>query len=356
MEFKFTEEEIRDAVRAARFYCRSFTEQQFEGLMELRGRFAESGYLEAVHGIARLEGEKGISCAQALDATEKLITEKANLEKLNSNLQERTDALSGQIKQAVAEHEQLKKSIAEARKELTAANKQLSQTRNEQSAAEKKLEKVKQQVDREIEEYRQNAGVTKEETAAAAQLKAEVEKHGFSLEVMLGLSEEFASYENAREELAEALKQRGSLKEDIAHLVEQGKSEKAKLRSDIARMESEMKDLDHERIVLNNTVSQLRSDLVYEETVRQFHRRYSGVSVLLEHLATWDRVFFMRCVNPFFAMTGGVDAHSGNAHFWTDKQPAMCPQCGHNGLAFDERIYQSLDQPIGIPGKVVLGE
>lgn len=70
MEQQFTANEIRDAAKTARVYCHGFSEDMFESLMELEKRIADSGYLEAIQGLIRLEEEKGISCTEALDACE----------------------------------------------------------------------------------------------------------------------------------------------------------------------------------------------------------------------------------------------------------------------------------------------
>ena len=80
MNNEFTADEIRDAVRMARAHCPGFSEDDFESLMELEKRITDSGYLEAVLGLIRLEEEKGISCTEALDACEKLIKQKTKLE------------------------------------------------------------------------------------------------------------------------------------------------------------------------------------------------------------------------------------------------------------------------------------
>ena len=80
MNHEFTVEEIKDAARTARVHCPGFNEEKFESLMELGRRVAESGYLEAVQGLVRLEEEKGISCTEALDACEQLTKQKTKLE------------------------------------------------------------------------------------------------------------------------------------------------------------------------------------------------------------------------------------------------------------------------------------
>ena len=79
MSREFTVEEIRDSVRTARVHCPGFTEDMFESLMDIEKHIADSGYLEVVQGLLRLEEEKGISCTKALDACEKLLEQKTSL-------------------------------------------------------------------------------------------------------------------------------------------------------------------------------------------------------------------------------------------------------------------------------------
>ncbi len=56
----------------------------------------------------------------------------------------------------------------------------------------------------------------------------------------------------------------------------------------------------------------------------------------MEHLATWNQVYFARCVNPEYIMTRAVINNFGNARFWTDKEPNRCPHCGYWPAVFDE--------------------
>lgn len=98
MNDDFTVDEIRDAARAARVHCPGFTEDDFEGLMELEQRIVDSGYLEAVQGLLRLEEEKGLSCTEALDACEKLLEQKAKLEREVPDFEKRAEDLIQQDK------------------------------------------------------------------------------------------------------------------------------------------------------------------------------------------------------------------------------------------------------------------
>ena len=356
MDHEFSIEEIKDAVRAARIYCPGFTEDMFESLMELERHIADSGYLEAVQGLLRLEEEKGISCTEALDTCEKLTERKTRLEREVPELEKSVESLVSQIRQANGEYEQVKKATAKT-------NQELAQIRSEYVAAEKKLgifnkrmEKEKQYIQKEVEDCYKQANVTKEEVIAAGRVKAEVESHGFTLELALGLSKEFAGYKNARKELAEGLNEHGSLNKYLDNLAGWCNKERTRVMAEIASLESQKEGLASESFHLRNVLSQLQADIAGEENLRRFYRRYVGVSSLMEHLARWNQVFFVRCNNPVYALTGAFNANSGNAHLWTDKPPAMCPQCGHRDLLHDKEIYQALNWPAEIPLKLNLGE
>jgi len=324
--------------------------------MEVERRIADSGYLEAVLGLIRLEEEKGISCTEALDACEKLLKQKAKLEREVPDLEKRVGSLVAQVKQANTEHEQIKKDAAKARQEL-------EQIRNEYAAAEKKLEasnmkaeKEKQRIEKEVGDCYQKANVTKEEIMTAGKVKADVESHGFTLDLVLEISKEFAGYKNVREKLAEGLKEHGSLDKYLDNLADWDNKERARIMAEIASLESQKKGLSNENMRLENVLSQLQADIAGEEELRRFHYRYAGYSWLLEKLAKWEQVYFMRCGNPANMTAGIIDKKLGNPHFWTEKLPVSCPHCGYPITCFDTEIYQFLNRPAEEPFKVTLGD
>lgn len=356
MDQQFTAEEIKDAAKTARVYCHGFTEDMFESLMELEKRIGDSAYLEVVQTLIRLEEEKGISYTEALDACEKLLEQKAKLEREVPDLEKRSGSLVAQIKQANAEYEQVKGDVAKARQEL-------EQIRNENVVVEKKLEafnrkaeKEKQLIEKDVEDCYQQANVTKEEIVTADKVKADVESCGFTLELVLDISREFAGHKNAREKLAAGLKEHGLLNKYLDELDAWGSKERARIMAEIAGLESQKKGLNNENIRLGNVLSQLQADIAGEEELRRFHRRYAGYSWLLEKLATWEQVFFIRCGNPVNMGASIINNKLGNPHFWTEKPPVSCPHCGYPHTYFDTEIYQYLNWPAEVPFKLTLGE
>ncbi len=338
MSYELTVDELREAVRTARIYSPSLTEEQFQGVMELQRCLGESGRLEAACGLAQLEKERGTLCTEALDVVEQLLSDKGRLEPDVASLEEEKALLQ-------EENQQLKVATEQAKEGLQTVQAEHQKEERDLAAFKKKAEKEKQTIDRELEEYRRKANVTKEEIVTAGQLKAEVEKHGFSLDLVLGLSQEFAGYGNIRGELAKGLKEGQTLTKYNEQAEERNKT-----------LQADTKSLEGNRQQLESKLSQLRADEAFEKELRRFYHRYQGAEGLLEYLASWDAIYFVRCTNPVFAVTGAFVRSAGGAHFWTDKPPTKCPHCGMAMLQPDEKPYLALNWPVGEPVKLQLRE
>ncbi len=356
MDNEFSIEEIREVAKLATVYCPGFSQEQFESLMELERHTPESGYLEAAKGLARLEKEKGVYCAEALDAFKELSENNIKLGKLVKGLETRVQQLEEQVRHAKGEYEQVKKATDQAQRELAEIRSKRAREEEDLNNFRKKAEVAKRRIDTEFQEYREHADVTREEVDAASQIKSSAKSHGLGLDLVLSLSQELAGHQNARDKLAEGLRKHDSLIKYLEDLTKSAENARTALKSELASLESQKNSLEGNRRNMEAVLSQLQADINYEEELRRFHRRYQGVRGLMEHLAGWNGVFFMRCNNPLFALTGAFDRNSGNARFWTDKRPAMCPQCGCRDLIFDKEAYQSLNCPVGTPLRLRLGE
>lgn len=363
MNYEFTLDELKEVIRTARVFCPSFGESQYRDLMTLGKRLTDSGYLEAAHALARLEREKGIPCARALDAFNQLVAEKGKLEgelgDLKQELATQQDANRG------AEHRllQLNEDIKTARQELQAVQADRQREEKELLAFKKKGGSQRQRIDEDVAQCREKAKVTEEQVAITGQLIAEVESRGFTLTLLLDLCQEFAGHENSREELSRALIERQTLSNYIANLKEQGEIQKKALKLDLDRLKSEkdrsqaeVNSLEEARSQLQSALLQLQADAAEQEQLRGFYRRYYGVSGLMECLARWDQIFFLRCNNPLSALAGVVDRSAGPAYFWTDKPAKRCPHCGLTMLIYDEKPYQALNCPVGSLLRLQLGE
>jgi DNA repair exonuclease SbcCD ATPase subunit len=347
MSDEFTVDEIREAVTLARIYSQGYAEEQFRASVELVERLGESGYLEAVSGIAKLEKEKGVHFAEALDACERLVNDKAVLEQKLGDLEVKLEVTKRELTEAQGTLSKLKEAAEQAEAERQKEEAELA-------VVTKKAKREKGRIDKELEEYQQRANLTEQEVDMASRIKAEVDIHGLTLDLVLDLAQEFAGYEDSRGELAKGLEEYGSVGESIRAL----EADLSELQKSQNEKQTRVDSLEERRHQLESTISQLQADATYEEELRRFYRRYHGVSSLIDYLAAWNQVYFVRCNNPLFALTGAVSRSAGNAHFWMDKSPNRCPHCGSgsNLLVYDEGPYQALGIPAGTPVRLLLGE
>lgn len=340
MNDELTIEEIRDAVKLARIYSPSYTEEEFQASAELINRLGESGYLEAVRSIARLEREQGITLDGVMDACERLIKDEKGLDKKLGDLKVKYGDTREKVREEEARLNQLVGAIKETETRL--------------ASLRKEAEMEKKRIDKELKDYREEANLSHEEIDQAFLLKTEVDGHSLTLELVLNLVGEFTGYEDRRDELSKGLKRHKSLGAAIKVL----EADLDRLREREAEEKTKAERMEEECLKLEKAISELRSDKAYEDELRRFYRRYHGISPLMEHLAAWNEIFFVRCSNPVYAVTGAFSRSAGNAHFWMDKQPARCPHCGagSNYLLYDEGPYQALGIPAGTPVRLQLGE
>ena len=353
---EFTATEIEEAIMAARIFNESYGHEQFHALRELEKRLQDSNYVEVVAAVARFEKERGIHCTKVLDAVEQLLRDSRELEQKIADRAGRLQTVENNVRLAEDKLHQVEEATEQAKAEHKREQEDLATFR-------KKAKREKQRIDRELEEYRQKANVTREEISSSSKLKEQLVSRGLTIEFTSDLLQEFVGHENARQELATALKERQTLTRYIADLNERAKeqkealeSERSNLQLDKDRRHAEIRNLDQARNQLANMLSQLQADVTHEEELRRFYQRYYGWSGLLEWLASWNHIFFLRCNNPVYAMTGALVQSAAGAHVWTDKAGPKCPHCGLDTLVYDERLYQAVQWPVGQPLKLQLGE
>ncbi len=356
MENEITAEELGQIIRATRVLATDFSEEQLQSLFAAQQKLTDSGFLEAIWGMVSLQKEQGISCSEALDANKELIKQKTGLERELSILKERLTQEQSKHNEATKTYQQLVSKIKAAKSELQAIQSDTQKEVALLSSFQEKTEKEKKRIEKGLERCKKNAGVTAKEIASASQLKAEVEKNGFSLETMLGLVQEFAPYHNAQERLAGALKTNQSLTEYIFALEQNSEEKKKDITATIDRLvsqqnseQSRVNKLNDARRQLETSISQLHADLDEEQGLRQFYIRYSPLSVLLEYLVSWKEVYFLRCDNPMCAPFAGI------TRFWTDRPVRKCPHCGLSMLSPDTEPFRLLNMPEGRVFKLKLG-
>lgn len=357
MEPKITTEELGQIVRAARVLSTDFSEEQIQSLSYAWQKLADSGFLEAVWGMVRLQEEQGISCSEALDTNKDLLTQKTRLEKELAILKEQMKQEQNKCIETKNIHQQLVSKINAANNELKVTQAAIQKEQEWLSSLQKKAEKEEKRIEKELEQHKKNAGATVEDIATAGQLKAEVEKSGFSLETMLRLVGEFAPYRDARDRLAGVLKNSQSLTEYISTLEQKSEEKKRDFSVAIDQLlkrktaeESEVKRLEEVSHRLEINVSRLHADLDEEQGLRQFYIRYSPLSVLLECLVSWKQVYFLRCDNPMCAPFAGI------TRFWTDRPVRKCPHCGLDMIKPDPEPFRLLNVPEGTEFTLQLGQ
>lgn len=362
MNNEFTNDELKEVISSARVFCPSFSEGQYRDLMTLGSRLNDSGYLQAVHGLSQLEREKGVPCTRALDAFNQLLAQKEQLEGQLGDLKQKLAAQQNANREAERKFHQLNEGIEMAKQELQTIRTKRQSEEKELLAFKKNAESQRQRIDEDVAQYQDKARVTEEQVATAVQLITEVESRGFTLTLLLDLCQEFAGHENAREELSRALIERHTLSEYIANLKEEGEIQKKalkldsdRLKSEKDRIQAEVNRLEEARSKLQSTLLQFRVDVGEQEQLRRFYSRYLGVSGLMECLASWEQIFFLRCNNPVSAMAGVLNRSAGAAHFWTDKPATRCPHCGLTMLIYDQEAYKVLNCPVGTRLRLQLG-
>lgn len=356
MKHEFSPEEINQIARAARVWAPGFSDEQLRWLVSAQSRLADSGFCRAAWELARFERERGINCSEVLDACERAQAEHAALGKKVRAQQAANQEAEKEYQQWQEAIEQAKKQLAEIRTEREREEKQLAVYR-------KKADREKKEIDQELEEYRQQANVTRQEITVAAELEAEVERSSFSLGLMLELSREFAGYEDVRERLAEGLKKCRTLAGYLTAMDEETEARRKAAELEMASLESrrnmeqaQITRLEQARYHLETVLSQMQADVADKEELRRFYRRYHGLSGLMECLASWDQVIFLRCNNPLSALAGFFAPSARGAHIWTDRPATRCPHCGSSMIILDERPYQALNWPVGAPLRLQLGE
>jgi hypothetical protein len=355
MGYEFTVEEIQEVIHATRVYSPGFSEEQLQALLLVKGRLRESGYLEAVRGLAQLEKE-GIPTTQALKENKELLRRNTELElKINNSLI-KWKSLEENNYKAEVDLNHLNKTIQQAKKELEELR--ATWTKEDRELTEFYLDagKEKENLAQEIDDCRQKSRITQAEVAIAGQIKAEIEAHNFSLELVLKLAQEFGSHEKPCEELALGIEKYQTVGGCIQEQQKVQQVELEKFSAEKERSQTDIKILEASRLGLQNILLRFQADVACEEEIRQFHRRYWNVIGLIECLASWDQVLFLKCHNPLSAMGGFFNPEVKNAHFWTDRKVAICPHCGFNLFNFDEKPYLALGAPVGEPLKIVLGE
>jgi predicted nucleic acid-binding Zn-ribbon protein len=348
MESELDREELGQVLQAMRVFLPDIGDEQFQSLLAAQDKLSAAGFLEAVWGVVRLQEEKGIDLSDAIDEYQNLLEENEKLAREQSSLKGKRDELQKAYQQILSD-------IAAAKKELEAILGKIGEEKEGLAAFVAQAEQEKKRINYELEKFRQKAGVTEKDVKMAGSLKTKVKRNGFGLETMLDLVKEFAPYRDARERLAKALEKEGSLTQRISSLKKEVKEQEDALASSIAQLTSQKTQEENELKRLKSVCQQwdsnlrhLQADVAEEQRLRHFMVRYGSGSGLLECLASWKQIRFLRCDNPGCEPFGGIN------HFWTEKQATKCPHCGSGPVYYDEELYKFLNLEMR-PFKLILG-
>lgn len=339
---EFTVEELKEVIRAARVFNPGFSEEQFQSLVELEKHVGDPVYLETVNGLRKLEGEKGISLSQALETHDRLLQENEELVKKNVAYRAKLEALEERLRTAEEKHQEVVDTIKDAMTQMKELRRDKEREESELAAFKKKAIEEKERIDEELAEYRQKADVTEADITAAEQIKAELTKHGFTLELALGVAGEFAGYTNARERLAEALKKYGKLTSYLASIETDIKT----LGENRRHMEDDLSHLEKERGQHEIFLSQLKTEIAEKSDLVGFYHRYIHLRSLIEYLGSSNHLTFHHCVwcGALFWLL-----RPGNI----PRNICKCPWCSLAFVEADRNAYAAVAQTPGAPLKLL---
>ena len=338
MTHEFTPEELTEVIRSARAFNPGFSEKQLQSLAELQTRLADSGYLEAVNGLVKLEREKGVPLSQALEMHNQLLQKNEKLERRIAAQRLELETLQNRVKETKEKYREAVKATEHATEQLRKVKQDLEREERQLVAYRKRAVTDKQRIDEEVVEYRQKADVTEKEIATAGQINQEVTRHGFSLELVIGLAQEFAGYGNAHERLAEALKKHGKLTSYLAALEDEMKT----LEENRHHMEGILSHLGNEYDQHKAVLSQLKAEIAEKGDLVGFYHRFVHLRQLMEYVGTSNQLTFHHCLwcgALFWILRPGNVSSS----------IYKCSWCGMALVEADRNAYASVAQPPGTP-------
>ena len=151
MEDEITTEELGQIIRAARVLSTDFNEEQIKSLSYAWQKLADTGFLDAVWGMVRLQQEQGTSCSEALDANKELLQKMESLESKLAVLKEKVAQEHNKHNEATKVHQQLLGQISAAKNELGLTQTAIQKEQEQLSSFQEKAEKEKSRIEKELE-------------------------------------------------------------------------------------------------------------------------------------------------------------------------------------------------------------
>ena len=353
MEREFSPEELSQLVKAAQIVAPGFTQDEYQSLVDSQEKLDETGFCDATWAVVRLQEQTGINCADVLEAVKELLWDKAKLETDIASLEKKQALLEEKTRQAEDTLRQLNETIKQAKDELVKIKSEHQKEAEALVSFKEKARLEKGSVDKDLEKCRKKAGVTEEQVVLAGNLKAELEKHGFSLELVLGLSQEFAGYEDARDKLAEGLKKYKTFSAFLVSINREGEEKKKTLQAEVSNLEGSRRQAEYILFQLRDEqgreeslLSQLQSQIAEKGDMVGFYHRHRHLQPLIEYLDNQGGITFHHCVICgvlFWIVRPGATNMSGY----------KCSWCGNMTIEPDKTAYTITGQQPGALVKLI---
>lgn len=327
MERELTPNEIDTAVTTTRITSSIITEEEYPYVVELHHRLKESGYLEAVRGLARMERELGVPCSDAVARYKGLLAEVEGLTAQEAHAREKTI-------QAEATAWKARETAATEREAMDRARDRREIAEHQFAAFREEAQQERQRLDAEVKMAREKAAMDRAEIASATELKGKLEARGLRLPFVLDLVQEIPDDEARRERLATALEEYDTLDGAITALTE----EKTSIQEEVAGLREKRAGLEKSCRDLGEKLARLRADVKHDKRLREFHRKFQHVAPLMEYISTWGPLAFCRVQ---FAMSPVYRVLT------VDGTPLPSPFGTAVKWEWDLEAYKALNLPVG---------
>jgi hypothetical protein len=124
------------------------------------------------------------------------------------------------------------------------------------------------------------------------------------LELVLGLAQELAGYEDARDKLAEGLKKYKTFSAFLVSINQEGEAKKKTLQVEISSLEGSRRQAEYILSQLRdahsreeNLLSQLQSQIAEKGDVVSFYHRHRNLQPLIEYLDNQGGIIFHHCIH-----------------------------------------------------------
>jgi hypothetical protein len=347
MEKQLTKSEIEQTLKVARIIALNLTPEQFQSLADSLEYLAEEGFLEGAWAAAKLHREKGISYSEVAKAIQQSFQQNDRLEKEVEKLRSKEITLKSNISNCEDTLRHLNESSQQAQGELATIQSQQENDTRELETFRLEAKQEKAQIQKEVEDCRVKAGVTQTEFETARELKAILEKEGFSLELALSLCKEFGKVEKPREKLISVIEKHGSLQKYLDDLTEWGESQ-------LKTYQSQIQSLQNNSQRLANDFSQQQArhsqgELLLQQQNQQIHanadilnsyNKYQPLRALIDYLGECKGVGFYHCTwcgVRYWILTYGNTSRN-----------QTCLWCNMPMVGWDDQAYQAISRPPGI--------